>query len=411
MKTKLLFITLLLFGLSINAQDTTVDTSMGAGYTNQVYYKLSTETETSFVANIWDIAFLRVSTYEMGIRVNAQLGIEVYEVSNTPSDWADIDVNDEASWSILYNDNTAWDNGAFMQGSATYGFGEYNPATHHVSGTIIFILKYADGTYVKFINEDFYGGYTFKYATWNGSSWSTDTTYTLSNTTNPDNRYNYYSIQNNTEVIAEPAQTDWDFMFTKYYKDLGSMFYSMTGVLHSNLVQVAENTEADVDPIPTNLSYSEEINSIGDDWKTFEDGGYTVDSNKRYYVKYEDGSIYRMYFTTFEGSSTGNSTFKFREVTNELGLVDVTDAISFGIYPNPTTNKKISIIYNVENIDNTNNELLIYTLNGRKVYQKALHSNTGFYNQQVDISNLKEGVYLVQFKAGDKIAAKKLIVQ
>ena len=48
MKTKLLFIAIMFMGLSISAQDTTVNTSMGAGYTNQVYYKLSTETETSF---------------------------------------------------------------------------------------------------------------------------------------------------------------------------------------------------------------------------------------------------------------------------------------------------------------------------------------------------------------------------
>ena len=410
MKTKLLFIAIMFMGLSISAQDTTVNTSMGAGYTNQVYYKLSTETETSFPANSWDVAFLRVSAYEMGIRVNAQLGIEVYEASDSPSNWETIDVSNESSWSILYNSNTNWDNGAFMQGSATYGFGEYNPVTHHVSGTIIFVLKYTDGTYVKFINEDFYDGYTFKYATWDGTSWSVDTTYTLPNANNPDNRYNYYSIQNNTEVIAEPAQTDWDFVFTKYYKDLGSMFYSMSGVLHSSLVQVAENTETDTDPLPTDLSYSDEINTIGDDWKTFGGGSYTVHSDKRYYVKYEDGSIYRMYFTEFEGGSTGNLTFKFREVTEELGLVDVTDEISFGIYPNPTTDKKISIIYDVEQVNSEHNEIIIFTLNGQQVYKETLKNNTGFYNQQIDLSNLKDGMYLVQFKAGDKMATKKLIL-
>ena len=347
----------------------------------------------------------------MGIRVNAQLGIEVYEASDSPSNWETIDVSNESSWSILYNSNTNWDNGAFMQGSATYGFGEYNPVTHHVSGTIIFVLKYTDGTYVKFINEDFYGGYTFKYATWDGTSWSADTTYTLPNANNPDNRYNYYSIQNNTEVIAEPAQTDWDFVFTKYYKDLGSMFYLISGVLHSSLVQVAENTETDTDPLPTDLSYSDEINTIGDDWKTFGGGSYTVHSDKRYYVKYEDGSIYRMYFTEFEGGSTGNLTFKFREVTSEIGIVDVTDEISFGIYPNPTTDKKISIIYDVEQVNSEHNEIIIFTLNGQQVFKKRLKNKSGFHNLQIDLSNLKKGMYLVQFKAGDKMATKKLILQ
>ena len=218
MKTTLHFLFAMLLSLSfLQAQEITVNTSMGANYSNQLFYKLSTETETSYSADLWDIAMLRTSNMAFSLRVNAGKGITVFEASNTPSDWASIDVVDEASWTQLYNSDISWDNGAFDEGSATYGWGEYNSLTHHVEGTIIFVLKYSDGTYRKFINEDFYGGYTFKYSTWDGSSWSGDQTATVPNSNNPNNTHNYYSLQNNAAVVAEPGTTNWDLKFTKYY--------------------------------------------------------------------------------------------------------------------------------------------------------------------------------------------------
>ncbi len=93
MKTKLLLLCFLVVGFTtLNAQEITVNTSMGAGYANQVYYKISTETATTFAANSWDIAFLRESNLNQAIRVNGGIGIEVFEASNTASDWNTIDI-------------------------------------------------------------------------------------------------------------------------------------------------------------------------------------------------------------------------------------------------------------------------------------------------------------------------------
>jgi len=407
MKIKLLFIAILFSGLSVQAQEITANVSMGAGYSKQVFYKLDTETTTNFPANLWDVAFLRISNYAMDIRVNHQTGTQVFEATNNSSDWDNIDVTNEDNWTVLYNSDILWQNGAFSQGSATYGFGEYNPATHHVTGTVIFVLKYADGTYVKFINEDFYGGYTFKYSTWSGTAWSADTTFSIPNTNHPDNRYNYYSFLTHSEVVAEPAITDWDFVFTKYFTDMGSQYYNVSGVLHNSTLTVAQKeTQTDT----ANLNYSDEINTIGYDWKTFGGSGYTVNSDRTYYIKNTDnGNIYKLYFTNFEGSSTGNISFNFENVSNQLEVTSF-DMANFSLYPNPSVGKKINLIYDI-NTANIKTSVVVFNLEGKQVFKKDLKTTQGFYEHLLDLSHLRSGIYLIQFSAGNKTASQKLILQ
>lgn len=414
MKTKLLSILFIALFFNAKAQETTVDLSMESNYTDMIYYKLDTETTTNFAADSWDIAFLRVSSFDIDIRSNDHNGIEVFEASANIADWSTIDIANEENWTNLYNNTTEWVGGAYSQGSAGYGWGEYNSIDHHVYGTVIFVLKYANGDYVKFINEDFYGGYTFKYAKWNATNsvWEADQTITIPNSSNEDNRYNYFSFQNDSEVIAEPAITDWDFVFTKYVIDYfgdGTVYYPVTGVLNNSTVQVSENIEADGDPLPSGLTYSEDISTIGSDWKSYNGTGYDVNSDQRYYVKYENGTIYRMYFTEFEGGSTGNLSFQFENVTSALGIEDVTENVSFGLYPNPTKDKKVSLIYDINTL-NTKNEIMIYTINGVKVYNTNLNGNSGFYNKTLDLSSLESGIYMLQFKSGNASVTKKLIL-
>jgi hypothetical protein len=411
MKTKLLYLFIFLLGISsMQAQETTVNLTMNPGYTNQVYYKLSTETETSVDANSWDIAMMRTTAFDFGIRVNA--GIEVFEAANTPSDWSTIDVANEASWTPLYDSETSWKDGAFMSGSATFGIGEYQGGGV-VAGTIIYVLKYADGSYKKIIFEQYYYGYTFKYSSWDGTNWSADQTVSIPNTTNPNNAYNFYSLRDNQEVIVEPARTDWDFVFRRYVIDYfgdGSTYYPVTGVLHNDLVEVAQNDEPSGMPANPTLDYSTDINIIGHDWKAFTGGSFVVYSNQAYYIKYEDDTIYRLYFTAFEGSTTGNLSFNFEDITSTLGIEDVTESVSFGVYPNPSLDKKINLVYD-NKFDANNNEVAVYATTGQKVFQANLSNNSGFYNKTLDLSNLNSGVYILQFTSGDYNTTKKIILK
>ena len=414
MKTRLQFLFVMLVGMSfLQAQEITVNTSMGAGYTNQIFYKLSTQSEVSFAANSWDIAMLRTSSMAFSLRVNGHIGISVFEASNSPSDWTTIDVADETSWAQLYNSDTSWNEGAFDKGSATYGWGEYNRASHHVEGTIIFVLKYADGTYRKFINEDFYGGYTFKYSTWDGSAWTEDKTVTIPNSNNPNNTYNYYSLQNDEEVVAEPAASEWDLKFTKYYTEYSPNFmYLYTGVLHNDLVEIAENVEPDGMSSNPSLTYSTDINTIGHDWRSYTGNSFVTDSDKSFYIKYADDTIYRLYFTDFSGGSSGNLSFNFDNVTQALGIEKVGENITFGVYPNPVKqDKKINIIFDIQTVNLNDNIVEIYNLVGKRVLKTKITNTIGFYEKEIDLSSLNSGVYMLRFTSGEYQQSKKIIIQ
>ncbi|WP_298418163.1 HmuY family protein [uncultured Kordia sp.] len=418
MKTKLLLLCFLVVGFTtLNAQEITVNTSMGAGYANQVYYKISTETATTFAANSWDIAFLRESNLNQAIRVNGGIGIEVFEASNTASDWNTIDISNESNWTQLYNSDTDWNDGAFMRGSNNappfgFGWGSYNPVTHHITGSIIFVLKYADGTYRKLIVEDYFGSYTFKYSTWTGSAWSADQTATVANSSNPNNKYNYYSFTTDSEVVAEPAVTDWDFVFTRYYTEVApNTQYLVTGVLHSSEVTVAQNEEVGGMPANPTLAYSTDINTIGYDWKSFTGMGFSVNSDRAFYVKYADDTVYRIYFTAFSGSGAGDITFNQEDVTSSLSVAEVAEGVSFGIYPNPSLDKKINLLYDVAKFNGNTNEVAIYTTTGQKVYGTTLRNNSGFYNKQLDLSSLEAGMYVLQFNSGNYNVTKKIVLR
>ena len=410
MKTRLFFsIFSFLLVQSTFSQETTVNLSLGASYTSQVYYKLNTKTETTVAANSWDLAFFRASNYEHGIRVNDGIGIEVFEAANQATAWNTIDITNEAAWSKLYNSDTDRINGAFMQGSATYGWGEYNTATHHITGTIIYVLKYTDGSYKKFICEDFYGGYTIKYASWNGSDWSEDESAVISNSNNSNNTYNYFSLQNDNEVIVEPAATDWDFVFTKYFTDVSTSKYNVTGVLSSDNITVATATG----DTTNNLSYSEAINTIGYNWKSLNaTWTYDVDSELKFYVKDKDEKIYKLYFTEFGGSSTGNLVFNFEDVTQTLGIEEIGESIAFGIYPNPVrSDKKINIVFDVNKVNKNENKIEIYNLSGQKVLATSITNSLGFYNKEINLSSLNSGIYMLKFTSGNYQKTKKIVIQ
>ena len=217
-------------------------------------------------------------------------------------------------------------------------------------------------------------------------------------------------------MIAEPAVTDWDLIFTKYKTDYfgdGSFFQDVTGVMHHPDVEVAVNIEPGNEPNTANLSFIADINAIGYDWKTFNVASftYTINTDKAYYVKHANGTVYRLVFASFAGSSSGVITFNYEDVTALLGTQNFANKVSFGIYPTPSTDKKINIVYDLPSGKSDKNTVSVYSSTGAKVYEQVIGATSGFFNQEIDLGNLNNGIYVLKFESGNYVTSKKIVLQ
>lgn len=417
---KRVLLCLLTAGISfVNAQVdeygyTTVELSMGEQYSNRVFFDLSENNTVAQPANNWDVAFWRINAMDFGTRINDAQNIEVYQASDNPADWDAINLADMANWGTpLYNPDLTENinEGAFEQGSATYGWGEYNIGNHHIEGKVIFVMKYLDDeSYVKFMIEDYFGGYTFKYSKWDGSAWGTTQTNTIANGSN-NNYFNYFSFDTNAQVTGiEPEIGAWDLMFTRYwtfYMDI--MMYRLSGVIQSPEVQIAKSEEVQATndiTLPAEGNFSSVITTIGHSWKSTSD----VYDNVAYYIKQND-QIYRLYFIENGGATTGNMFFKYKNVTDAMGITELNNELSFGLYPNPTQNKQVTLVYDVKNSFNNSAKVSIYNLTGQKVFESTIQNQSGFYQKELNLNNLPVGTYVVVLESGKSKANKKLIVK
>lgn len=425
MKTKLLSsICLIVANFSnINAQTdaygyTTVNATMGPSYQNRTFFDLSANQLTVQPANTWDVAFYRNGAMAFGTRINDAQAIETYQASTDPTQWDNINVANITSWGApLYNPDITEniEKGAFEQAQLTCsvlstGWGCYNMGTHHIDGKTIYVLKYPDGSYIKFMITDYYGGYTFKYSKLNNGVWGTTTTKTIVNGT-ADAFFNYYSLINDVEVPnLEPAKANWDFMLTRYWTFYnGQMMYRLSGIIQSPNISVAktsETQETSAVNLPAATEFKKGITTIGHSWKPTSG----LIPNVVYYIK-EGASYYRMYFTENGGATTGNMYFKYKNISSVLSTADVKSKVSFGLYPNPAPNKQVTLLYDVKESSENKGSITILDTTGRKVFETEISKNQGFFKKELNLNQLNSGVYIVNLKVGSYIESKKLILK
>ena len=87
-----------------------------------------------------------------------------------------------------------------------------------------------------------------------------------------------------------------------------------------------------------------------------------------------------------------------REITSSNEEVAIADIAT--VYPNPASSE-LFIADNQEEIVSVS----IYDLNGR------LNLTQDYPSSRIDLNNLMSGMYILQLKTADKIAATKLVVE
>ncbi len=109
--------------------------------------------------------------------------------------------------------------------------------------------------------------------------------------------------------------------------------------------------------------------------------------------------------TNWFGCATSSDTVY---VTYSSGIAE-TDAINgIQLIPNPTTGKFI-VSFDANSMDDI--QVNVTDLTGRKVFKNNFGSTIGHFSQEIDLSNIQKGIYLVEIISGQSRANSKLIKQ
>jgi len=397
-----------------NAQVVTDTVALGAGYANQIWYSLENDNQETAPKNEWDLAF-DVSTYGTSIHANTVIGTKVwtYPLGDT-SDWNAVDITNIAGWTQLYNSDNTWNFGALDAGmdlSNPYdlGWGIYNTTTHIVTGDSIFIVQLANSSYKKLWIESLSSGaFNFRYADIDGNN---EQIQSLPKVTFAGENFGYFSLQNNTSINREPLADDWDFLFTQYTAFIPSP-YTVAGVFSNNGVSVAQ-ADGVADPATfeeyEDLEFTDSINAIGYDWKVY-GSGWEINNERVYFVSSRAGDLWKVVFTNFIGSSTGEFIFT-KEELSEAGFIEYGQSnVTFSAYPNPVASGTATLVYNLENTANKGT-LEIYSLSGELIVSESLSSSKGMHTRQVNTATLNQGVYIISLTFDGAKAQQRLAVQ
>jgi hypothetical protein len=306
-----------------NNNDSTL-ISLGANQIYDVFYSFTKGEILKLERSKWDIA-LSAQPQSATIRINDGAGIKLYCVAGI-NDWANVTEAMAIDDNQLFNSASNWEIGAFNANASfhpNYGWGTYNGTTHDVVGDSVFLIKFNDDSFKKFMIEKRIAStheYQLKWADIDGSN---EVSKTIDPDQYADQLFIYYSLSSGLITDKIPS-ANWDLLFTSY-SDLVPMGpglfsnYTVTGVLINPAVKVAKVSGfpvKDAKYTDSESGFKNEANSIGYSWKSFnrETNLYELESDLSYFVLNADSVLYQIYFTDYTGTSGGDISFKSKKV-------------------------------------------------------------------------------------------------
>lgn len=410
----------MLASTGVFAQNTPVaDTViLGASYTNQSFYDLSSGDKNYAPKAEWTLGFQANSIMTAGVWFNQAVssGAAVYVIPSVDATdfGTSIDTTGFVSWQRLQNGTDVWDSGAFNTGSngLDYGWGTYNTTTHEVSGTKLYLLQFATGEFKVLLLESLTDGamkYKFRYSDIDGSNAVQDSV-----SKDLDKNLVYYNILTSTGLDREPAKDAWDLLFTSslYAEQLAPNYWSVPGgfiYLNAGVEAVMVSDVADVATFEdtTGATFTDSIGVIGISYREFANPVYTPTDSTVYFVKDAASSLYKLVFTSFEGQGTGLISFEKTEVLPSVGINNVDNASRFVLYPNPAVDQ-LNIVIDAQEAGV--HQVTVTDLTGKVAYSSEAFVS-GLQNINIPVSSLANGYYLVSVEANGSRSVKKFVKQ
>jgi hypothetical protein len=434
MKKTFAILSFIAFAVSVTTAQVKDTVSMGAGYANMVWYNIENDIETKAPAKSWDVA-LSVRSFDATISVNANSGLTYYKQVNSIANWANAKLADTAQLTEgIYNRDTTWIIGALNTSSKDngvfdYGWGNYNQANKNVVNDSFYIFKTIKNDWKKVafsLNAD--TSYFIKLANLDGSN---EVTVEVKKKDYPKKNFVYFSISESKVFNYEPDNDKWDLLFTKYHSvtpdGTGKLVaYTVTGVLQNTIfsssrggaptivgVTVAKIFRKDREKDDFDVKKLQpQANVIGVDWRVLNADGrtFTVLDSISYFLKNRNSKYFKINFTNFVGSTTGNFIFERKSVVVS-SIKDVYNgAASLAVYPNPSNGSNLTIVYDLgKNAQKADFQL--FTLTGQAVYTQKLQNTEGVQQLTLPQLNLASGVYFAVMQWNGQSATQKVVIR
>jgi hypothetical protein len=324
----------------------------GPQYANDVYYNLKTGKVREQPRANWHLAFGIAAG--SAIYVNSGASVEVYRTNYkaTAEDFAAADTAGALTPSRrLFNQENNWQVGAFNTtanpaNQFDIGWADYDISTHTLTGDSLYFVRIGTQAVVKlWLKSRASGVYTFTYANADGSNEKSGEIKTADFRSGQRSKYfAYLDLTTGTVLDREPFSDEWDFLFTRYLETVpsqtGPQSYPVTGVKTNPRTRVKEYAGKPVDlviPDTTGLDWSTSATEIGYDWKNFNGQQFVLTDSLFWLVESVSGSLWKIYFDGFGGSSTGKYRFRKQEVqfrtTSRASASESLMAVR--AYPNP----------------------------------------------------------------------------
>ena len=412
-----LVLTLIYLGSAYNVRSNSFSSTpdsvlLGPGYANDIYYSFENGVVATVSRTNWDIGF-HTTVWTASIITNGAAGVNLYTYPKSDTaGWNTLDTVGMGGWTIMYDSEDNWEDGAFARnatGHPDYGWGKYNPISHDVVGDSIYILKTLDGTYKKLWivrKNSSNNRYFLRQANLDGSD-----DHTVELGINPYQNVNfvYYSFATDNFVEREPDTASWDLLFTKYMAiQPNGTPYPVVGVLNNFDVYASEFYPVAPDFMDyASQPFDSTKSAIGWEWKTFDMGSFTwtVADSTAFFVHTRNNNIYKLTFTKFEGSSTGNIVF-FKEPISS-GIFDHGTNSEAVVYPNPVSDH---FTLNFGKDRSGQVEISIYDMNGRMVYSTTKEITGSQATVTLPDERMSKGIHLVKVNTPEGIYSSRFLV-
>ena len=393
--------------------------TIGQGYPDQAFYSF----ENGEIANTdntnWDLAF-SATGMNSTFRINHGAGAKVWLYPNGGFDqWNSIDTNGLSTWPELVNSTESWEMGALSQPADPtdqfdLGWGTYDIITHQVTGNRIFILQTRNGVYKKLFVESLVGGtYNVKTADLDGSN-EVDHNFVKGDFS--DKNFGYFDFDSGNTLDREPANTEWDLLFTKYGEEIqmgpgSTVVYGVSGVLANAGVETMKLYPLDdvyTEQDTFSGSFDASIAAIGRSWKSFDriNMVWNIEDSTAYLVKTQNDAVWQVVFTGF--NSDGTYEFEKKQLMEGTTSVKET-AVSrvLRVFPNPA-NDQVQVALDLDQPQRI--EFNLFSLQGQLVHQQ-IERIGGFTSTPINLNSVPTGIYLLTIEGEDFTTTQRIVKQ